>query len=215
MHDLDIQSHPPAINSNSYGIDGTVVLHYVGKLLLISNCRTVDGNDKVAAQSDGNVAQIRALRPAMEAGTIRGASRHYLNDQQPRAGGKAHLIGQIRPDGNGSHAESGKASMAQVNQIVKHRFRRVDGNGKADAGALLRSAGQDHGVDADDLPPRVQERATRVAGIDSGIRLNGLVDESPRSAHRANRADDAARHCAAQSKGIADGKYFLSHHQAF
>src|SRR5262249_11223643 len=95
----------------------------------------------------------------------------------------------------------------------EHRLCRVDGNGKANAGALLHPTGQDHGVDADDLSTRVQQRPAGVAGIDGSVGLDGLVNESSRSAHGADGADDAAGPGSVQSKRIADGKYLLSYHQ--
>ena len=87
------------------------------------------------------------------------------------------------------------------------------GNGKADAGVLAH-AGEDHGVDADDFAVPVHQRAAGVAGIDGGVGLDGFVDGGAvRLVHRTDRTDDAARHGAGKSEGIADGVNLLSHLQ--
>src|SRR5262249_35054459 len=124
-----------------------------------------------------------------------------------------HLVGQLRTDRNAPDSQLRTADAAQVYKIVEHRFRGIDGDGKADARTLLGASGQDHGVDSDLLRTRVQQRAAGIAGIDGRIGLDSFVNEAARSTDRADGADDAARHGAAQAKWVADGKHLLPDHQ--
>src|SRR6185437_8097739 len=128
--------------------------------------------------------------------------------EQAGIGGKSHLISQLWPDGQRAHTQRRITRMAEMNQIIQNRLCGVNWDGEADACALLRASGQDHGVDPDYLTVRIQEGASGVAGIDGGIGLDCFIDEAVLSANRANGADDAARHGAAEAEGIADGKYF-------
>ena len=97
-------------------------------------------------------------------------------------------------------------------QVGEHGLGGVDGNGEADAGALVGAVRGDHGVDADDLARRVQQRAAGVAGIDGRIGLDGVFNGRAFAvANRPDGADDAARHGAAQAEGIADGVDLLAH----
>src|SRR4029453_13646171 len=64
----------------------------------------------------------------------------------------------------------------------------------------------DRGVDADHLAARVDERTSRIAGIERGIGLQHVVEQASRlRSHRAaERADNARRHRVLESVGIAD-----------
>ena len=72
--------------------------------------------------------------------------------------------------------------------------------------------GGDHGVDADHLAARVQQRPAGVAGIDGRVGLDGVFDRRAiRVANRADGADNAAGHGPAQAEWIADGVDLLAH----
>jgi len=64
------------------------------------------------------------------------------------------------------------ADMAVFNQLPRHDFGRVDGNGKTDA--LGRQ--NDGGIHADHFASRVEQRSTRIAWIKRGIRLDHVVN---------------------------------------
>ena len=96
-----------------------------------------------------------------------------------------------------------------TSQIGQHRLGRVDGDSKADAGALLGAVGGDHGVDADDFAAGAEQRA---AGVDGRVGLDGVLDGRAISiANGTDGADDAPRHGAGKAEGIADGVDFLAH----
>jgi hypothetical protein len=124
------------------------------------------------------------------------------------------LLRQFRANRQRHNTQCWPAYAAQGDQIIEYGFGGVNRDGKAYARALLRAAGEDHGINANDFSARIQKRAAGVAGIDGRIRLNGFVNETAFPADGANGTDDATGHGPAQAKGIADGKNFLSHNQA-
>ena len=91
-------------------------------------------------------------------------------------------------------------------EVGEHSLCCVDGNGKADAGALVGAVGGDHGVDANDLAMRVEQRPAGVAGIDGGIGLNGVFNRRASAFWIGRMALMMPRgHGAGQAEGIADG----------
>ena len=80
---------------------------------------------------------------------------------------------------------------------------RVGGDGEADA--LRRQ--DDRRVDADDVARRIDQRPAGIAGIERGIGLDDVVEQTSRlAAHRAaERADDARGHRMLESVRAADG----------
>src|SRR5216683_3538830 len=102
-----------------------------------------------------------------------------------------------------------------MHQIVQYRLGSIDGNSKANAGALFHATSENHGVNADHLAARVQQRTAGVAGVDSGVSLDGFIDKSALSPHRANGTDDATCHGAAETKRIPDGKDLLADNKIF
>ena len=70
----------------------------------------------------------------------------------------------------------GRRTVPRRDQIVQHRLRGIDGNGEADARALVRAAGGDHAINADHLAMRIQQRPAGIAGVDGGIGLDGFFN---------------------------------------
>src|SRR5439155_25562430 len=94
------------------------------------------------------------------------------------------------------------AHVPERDQLSHDELHRVDGYGEADP---LR--GENHRrVDADDLPPRIEQRATRVAGIERGVRLDDVVDQAARDGPERppQGTHDARGDGALKSQGIAD-----------
>ena len=160
--DFHLELLLPAENGYMDSVSGAMLVHHLGEVLLVFDFFAIDGDDEIAAHHDRHVAEIGALVAAVQAGTVGGASGDHLDDQQAVIGGQAHLIGEIGVDGNGAHAQRRTPHAAQRDEVIQHSLGGVDGNGKADAGALpdVRS---DQGVDADDLAVPVEQRAAGVA----------------------------------------------------
>ena len=86
---------------------------------------------------------------------------------------------------------------------------RVDGDGEAD----VLGAGDDGGVDADDLAAGVDQRPAGVAGVDGGVGLDEVVERMTpsliaRSLAETMPAGDAG--VAAQVEGVADGDHVVA-----
>ena len=141
----------------------------------------------------GVIAHVGLLVASMQAGPLCRAAGNYFLDQHAVIGGEAHLLGEVRTDGIRNDAQRRPPHLSVSCEIGEHGLCRIDGNREADAGALLRAVGSDHGVDADDFAARVQQRPAGVAGIDGRIGLNRIFDRRAVSApNRADGTDDAA-----------------------
>src|SRR5436309_712905 len=80
------------------------------------------------------------------------------------------------------------ADLTIADQTAGDELRRINRSGKTDS---LR--GQDHRrIDADDFSSRINERATGITRIESGVRLNHIVHQPTRL--RAQRATQSAHH---------------------
>ncbi len=141
-------------------VAGAVFVHDLSEVLLVFDFVAVDGDNEIAADHDGHVAEIGTLVAAVQSGAIGGASGNDLNDQQAVVGRQTHLIGEVGVDGNGAYTERGTPHAAQGDEVVENSFGSVDGNGKADAGALA-DVGGDQGVDADDFAVPVRAAGRR------------------------------------------------------
>src|SRR5690606_5579775 len=72
-------------------------------------------------------------------------------------------------------AEPRPADDAVLDQVVGHLARDLDRDGEAVA-RVEPGGGSDRGVDADDAPGQVDQRAARVAGVDRRVRLDECLD---------------------------------------
>ena len=92
----------------------------------------------------------------------------------------------------------------------------IDRHGEADAGRLADLA-DDGCIQADDLTPRVEERAARIAGVDRGIGLNDSLDRpSVLGLQRAiEAADDARGQGSFETERIAEGQNLLADQTRF
>src|SRR5271157_764874 len=70
QNDLDVHLALAAIDGHGHGIAGAMLVHDVGKVLLVADRVTVDGNDEVAADHDGRRSQIRALTATLQTGAF-------------------------------------------------------------------------------------------------------------------------------------------------
>src|ERR1700674_959981 len=139
---LDLHALLPTIDTHRDGVSRVMVLHDVRQVLLVLHILAVHGDDQVSAQHDRHIADVGALRAGMQARFVRCAPRRYLDDQQPRIGCQSKLARQFRTDRQRHNAQCWPAHAAQGDQVVEHGFGGIDGYGKADAGALLRAAGE-------------------------------------------------------------------------
>ena len=100
------------------------------------------------------------------------------------------------------------------NQLVEDSRDRIDRHGEADAGGLADLA-DDRRIHADDLAPRVEERAARVAGVDCGVGLDDPRDHpAVLGLERAiQAADDARGQRPLQAERVAQGQDLLADHQ--
>ena len=89
-------------------------------------------------------------------------------------------------------------------QLIHHVARHVDRNREADA-VVGAGAAVDRRVDPDDLALGVDQRATRVAGVDRRVGLNEIVVVAAEDSSFG--ADDSRRHRHADVERIADCDY--------
>src|SRR5205823_12449118 len=100
----------------------------------------------------------------------------------------AEVLRQVRGQVLDDEPDPGAPHLAIGDQVLHHALRPVDGDGEADALRLP----VDGGVDADQLALDVEQRATRVPGVDRGVGLDevgvGPVLVAQGAADRAHHA---------------------------
>ena len=94
-----------------------------------------------------------------------------------------------------------------------HHLHHVGGNGEADALRAAR-AREDRGVDADEPPAEIDQRAARIAGIDGGVGLDEELVVGDADLGARHRRDDAVGDGLADREGIADGEHHVADLQA-
>ena len=207
---VDFQLFLAAEDSDFYGVSSAVFVHDLGEILLAFEAVSVDGDHQISADHDGSVAEVGAFGAATQAGAVGGATGDGLNDEETVVGCEAEFVGQFGIDGDGANAEGGTAHASQGDEIVDDGFSGIDGDGESDAGALA-DAGGDHRINADDFAVEVEERASRITGVDGGVGLNGVFDDHAVGLlHLADGTDDAAGEGSGEPEGIADGVDLLA-----
>ena len=128
-------------------------------------------------------------RPSLLGGR---AVAHVL-DLEARVRG--HRVGEV-----GDDAERSGGDVAGLGELSHHpaHFGGHDREAEALGAAALRV---DLGVDADDLAPRVEERAARVAGVDRGVGLQVLDVHVAAAVHAADDAGGDGEREAARVAG--------------
>src|SRR5262245_19819607 len=100
-------------------------------------------------------------------------------------------------------ADVAAAHLAILEEVVDHAPRQIAGNSEPDA-LIAAALAEDGGVDADQLAPRVDQRPTRVAGVNRGIGLNEILVSRDAETGASQRRHDAERHRLIELEGIAD-----------
>ena len=119
---------------------------------------SVDCDDQIATYGNRNIADVCALIATAQAGVFRGPAGQHLNDEQPRIGGQAHLVGKLGSYGNRAHPQRGTAHAAERDQVIQYRLRSVNRDGKTDTSALP-NIRCDQSIDADHFTVPVKQRS--------------------------------------------------------
>ncbi len=101
--------------------------------------------------------------------------------------------------------------LAGLYELRHHAHDGIHRHSETDASGRARRA-VDGGVDADQPPGRIEQRAAGVAGVDSGVGLDQVIDGRPAPfavEGAVERRDDAGGERPVQSEGIADSEHFL------
>ncbi len=94
-----------------------------------------------------------------------------------------------------------------------HAHNGIDRHRKAYAGRGARRT-VDGGIDSDQPPSRIEQRATGIAGVDGGVGLDQVIDGRAArfSRQRAvERGDDTSGERPVQAEGVADSEHLLTH----
>ncbi len=118
-----------------------------------------------------------------------------------------------RRDGHGGarHADVGTPHPTMRKYLTDDPFCRIDSRGKANRLSL-----RDHRrIDADDPPPRIDQRAAGIAGIERSIGLNDIVHEPAGFARKVRPSADTTPVVTRLriAERIADGNGNLTHFQ--
>ncbi len=113
-----------------------------------------------------------------------------------------HLDAQCRTD-----------VLAGLYELRHHAHDGIDRHRKAYAGRGARRT-VDGGIDSDQPPSRIEQRATGIAGVDGGVGLDQVIDGRAArfSRQRAvERGDDTSGERPVQTEGVADSEHLLTH----
>ncbi len=99
-----------------------------------------------------------------------------------------------------------------LEQALHDRPGHVGGNREADA-LITTGAGEDRGVDPDQLALHVDQRTARVARVDRGVGLDEVLVVGDADVGPALGRDDPHRHRLPHSERVADGEHHVSQPQ--
>ena len=143
--------------------------------------------------------------------TVRALAAERRGIRDPRAVGdrQAGLLLDGGGDGLEPEAQPRARELLPGRRLGEEGAGDVDRDGEADALAGAR----DGGVDADDRPGRVEQRATTVAGVDGGVGLDQVGQRARCGVDAAaHRRDDPARDRVRElAQRAADGDRLLAH----
>src|SRR3954470_11722524 len=201
IHDfnVDIARLRAAFQADADALAGAGLLDLVGEVGKPVHRLAVGLDDDVAERTGAEI-------DAADAGALGRASRRGAHDDHPfdAQPGRNGLAGSDNADTWRRHA-------AILDEVGDHAIDDVYGDRKTDAGAGARRR-DDGRVDADQPPRRIQQRPTRIAGIDRGVGLDHVRDLAAAAGRQPalERADDAAGQGLVEPEGIADRKCRLT-----
>ncbi len=102
--------------------------------------------------------------------------------------------------------------LAGLYELRHHAHNGIDRHRKAYAGRGARRT-VDGGIDSDQPPSRIEQRATGIAGVDGGVGLDQVIDGRAArfSRQRAvERGDDTSGERPVQAEGVADSEHLLT-----
>src|SRR5690606_2340503 len=167
---------------------------------------TVDADNAIAGH-DAACGDLDADEP----GPVRRRARRHAQYEYALTAGQRlqtrvelliHLDAQRRTD-----------VLAGLYELRHHAHAGLDRHRKADAGRGARRT-VDGGIDADQPPSRIEQRATGIAGVDSGVGLDQVVNGRATGVAgkgAVKRRDDAGGERPVEPEGIANGKDLLPH----
>src|SRR5690606_9757639 len=123
--------------------------------------------DRLTVDGDDHVAHLQAGFLGSRVWGDLGNDHAFL-DVDPEG------VGQGRGEVLHRDAQHAAPHFAILDELIHHLARHVGRNGEADADVAA-GRSEDGGVDADQLPAEVDQRAARVAGVDGGIGLDEVL----------------------------------------
>src|SRR5438445_4014143 len=148
--------------------------------------------------------------PALQPGAPGRAVGQYVADQDALGLGHAELFGEVLGQLLDRHTEVPADDLAPLEQLFHHRPDHVARHGEADPHVAAALA-EDGRIDANELAPRVDQRAAGVARIDRRVGLDEVLVLGDADVGAAHRADDPHRHRLVEAKGVADGQHVLTY----
>src|SRR4029079_15545692 len=204
--DADGSRGATAYDGEGEGVPGSVTGENRGQLRGAHDLRAVDGDDGVAARERAYAVDRHGVGRGLQTCLCGRAALHDLDDhdavrREPADGPRHGRVDLVDLD-----AEPGVLRVPARDQLLGDGSGRPSGDRESDADVPVDRAALDLRVDSDDVPGAVEERASRVAVVDRGVRLDrvgngqdaGCLDLS------ANGADDPGGHGAIEPERASD-----------
>ena len=191
---LDHKPLPASQELDLYGGAGLDLRDHVDGLLRIAQGRAVDADHDVAGAQAG-----LGGRPLVEHGRHQHAAFFQLRRRSDVAWHDLQL-----------NAQPAAGHIAVVYELPHHIHGETDGNGEANAlGAA--AAGDDGGVDADQLPGGGDQGAAGIARIDVRVGLYEVLEGGDAQPVALRGADYALSHRLTEIVGVAYGQHHIAH----
>src|SRR5215211_1014869 len=148
---------------------------HVGEILVQGEALAVDGDDHVASRGNSSTLEGDLVLAGLDVRVLGRAALLDVLHQSARSDVEVETIRELRPEHERADAEIAVVDSAVVSELAQRAPDGAHGNREAHSLAATR-ARPDLGVDPDHPSLCVEQRAAGVAGVDRGVRLNGVAD---------------------------------------
>src|SRR5262249_16917167 len=143
------------------------------------------------------------------AGFFSGALLGHITNERALIFFQLELFCQGGIDVLNHYAEITASDTAIANEACCHITGEVRRNGKADS-LITAATAEDGSIDADETALRIDERTTRVTGIDGCVGLDEILVVEAHSAATARGTNDPSGHGLANAERIADRQHNIT-----
>src|SRR5919109_5252776 len=107
-----------SVHGHPNRISRPMIIHNLGKSLLIFYPLAIDRDDQITTNRDWNIPQHRSFVTAPQTCAIGSSTGYDLHDQQAVVGGKTHFVSQFRINRDSPDSQSWAPHPPQRDQVI-------------------------------------------------------------------------------------------------